>query len=631
MNTPYGKFVPYKAVNNLPYDKLRLRSENSDWYAPYSVSSSEKTEEIICNFLKQKKYEQIIVYGGSMGGYAAIDYGLRINADIIISCGAELLFGFKNTFSVNCVKKETAKTLNRRINEWKKFITKKSLILSIYSANNIQDLFNSFKFYRKTSIKPVYWDCDHSIPTYINSNYRLDTFIKNIADSRTDLFFKKNDLEIDLQELKKIIIARHIWKICRKKKQYNRSTSCIYSNWHHLKYLTETNNIEGLRVAMNKTEYIKDEVEFFWMKLKTFKNNTPERLEFVEDEYKKNQNKIGIKLQYIQELIDTEKHTRAKKLFDTINPTEHPWAQEWCKEIQNTLAPNDAKKYTPTPRKTKGKNIPDFLCIGAQKAGTSWLFANLRKNKNIWMPPIKELHFFDHLFCHENRSWTTWHIQKSAEKLLRKECLSEKLNFEYISYLSHLASKELFTQSWYEYAFSFKKNKSTLYGDITPEYSTIPEEGIEFLKTYLQSPKIIYIIRDPFSRVCSQLLMNAKFSGFSRDTTEEKWTNLAKSSDIATRGDYKTYIPRWTKFFSEENILFIPFGLLNKDSSEFVKKIENFLEVPHMAQEEVIREKIWSSEKLPIPSTVSEYLQELTRPQYDFLKSNFTKDFIELL
>ncbi len=38
---------------------------------------------------------------------------------------------------------------------------------------------------------------------------------------------------------------------------------------------------------------------------------------------------------------------------------------------------------------------PDFICIGAQKAGPSWLRANLQKHPQIWMPSVPELHYFD--------------------------------------------------------------------------------------------------------------------------------------------------------------------------------------------------------------------------------------------
>src|SRR5262245_22296484 len=44
-----------------------------------------------------------------------------------------------------------------------------------------------------------------------------------------------------------------------------------------------------------------------------------------------------------------------------------------------------------------GNARPDFLCVGAQKAGTSWLYRQLEPHPDFWMPPVKELHYLDQL------------------------------------------------------------------------------------------------------------------------------------------------------------------------------------------------------------------------------------------
>jgi hypothetical protein len=41
--------------------------------------------------------------------------------------------------------------------------------------------------------------------------------------------------------------------------------------------------------------------------------------------------------------------------------------------------------------------LPHFLGIGAQKSATSWLDRCLRAHPGLWLPPIKELHYFTHL------------------------------------------------------------------------------------------------------------------------------------------------------------------------------------------------------------------------------------------
>ena len=47
-----------------------------------------------------------------------------------------------------------------------------------------------------------------------------------------------------------------------------------------------------------------------------------------------------------------------------------------------------------TPRTGRGAG-PDFICVGAQKAGTRWLYDQLAFHPAFWMPPVKELHYFD--------------------------------------------------------------------------------------------------------------------------------------------------------------------------------------------------------------------------------------------
>src|SRR5438093_8430543 len=44
-----------------------------------------------------------------------------------------------------------------------------------------------------------------------------------------------------------------------------------------------------------------------------------------------------------------------------------------------------------------GDGWPDFLCVGAQKAGTSWLYRQCEPHGDFWMPPLKELHYFNKL------------------------------------------------------------------------------------------------------------------------------------------------------------------------------------------------------------------------------------------
>jgi len=61
----------------------------------------------------------------------------------------------------------------------------------------------------------------------------------------------------------------------------------------------------------------------------------------------------------------------------------------------NTRGSGDRNKQgNSSPTRSPG---PDFLCIGAHKAGSTWLYQQLDSHPDFWMPPVKELHYFDQL------------------------------------------------------------------------------------------------------------------------------------------------------------------------------------------------------------------------------------------
>ena len=65
------------------------------------------------------------------------------------------------------------------------------------------------------------------------------------------------------------------------------------------------------------------------------------------------------------------------------------------------ISPGEAVAGTRNPMMP----APDFLCIGAQKAGTSWLDVMLRQHPGVFLPPMKEVHFYDFIYLPEHRRW----------------------------------------------------------------------------------------------------------------------------------------------------------------------------------------------------------------------------------
>src|SRR5690606_28433663 len=138
------------------------------------------------------------------------------------------------------------------------------------------------------------------------------------------------------------------------------------------------------------------------------------------------------------------------------------------------------------------------------------------------------------------------------------------------------ASRDLFTDAWYLRAFERPAARGKLVGEITPEYSTIPEAGIRHLRALLGAVKIIYLVRAPLPRALSQLRMNLSRKGLGT-LSDEQWQEMADQWDITNRGDYRAYVPRWKAHFASGDILFLPYGRLAEDPVGLMREVEAFL------------------------------------------------------
>lgn len=277
----------------------------------------------------------------------------------------------------------------------------------------------------------------------------------------------------------------------------------------------------------------------------------------------------------------------------------------------------------------QGARKPKLVCIGAQKAGTSWLHEVLGEHPDIWIPPFKELHFFDHKFVEECRKWAPWHVRKSVRETIEKHKASgSAVDEDYLAYLERIRSHPMFNGNWYKFIFS-RAPSDAICLDVTPEYSTIPEEGVQFVASFLKQTKFIYIIRDPLSRALSQLQMNATRRKEPLATVRE-WLDEAKRPVILQRGDYASYVPRWSKAFPKERLMFIPYGRIAQDAPNLLRDIEEFANLSHFTGYTKLTRRIHKTPPIAVPDECVAYLKDKTAPQESFLKQFFGEEFTSL-
>jgi hypothetical protein len=100
---------------------------------------------------------------------------------------------------------------------------------------------------------------------------------------------------------------------------------------------------------------------------------------------------------------------------------------------------------------------PDFLIIGAQKAGTTWLYRNLAYHPEIWMPLVKEVHFFSSRYAPSASGWEGKSVAEQvarAQNSVARMARPKEVLDRHRACLAHMKTTDN-DDLWYQRIFAF--------------------------------------------------------------------------------------------------------------------------------------------------------------------------------
>ncbi|MEO1471914.1 MAG: hypothetical protein AAFV86_22995, partial [Pseudomonadota bacterium] len=112
---------------------------------------------------------------------------------------------------------------------------------------------------------------------------------------------------------------------------------------------------------------------------------------------------------------------------------------------------------------------------------------------------FEEAKLLNSISCN-NQAWTTGYIQNIACDGVRSRIQHHHraVDWEEIELLAQCADpRRMFTEPWYRNIFEPRRSGGRICGDISPSYSTLPLDGVQYARTVVGAAKIIYMIRDP--------------------------------------------------------------------------------------------------------------------------------------
>ena len=121
---------------------------------------------------------------------------------------------------------------------------------------------------------------------------------------------------------------------------------------------------------------------------------------------------------------------------------------------------------------------------------------------------------------------------------------------------------------------------------------------------------------------------NGIFAGEDPYIIARNWLAEAEDPVLVNRGDYATYVPRWSAHFDPDRLLYLPFGQIAADPLELLARVETFLGLPPYEDYRGAGNKVFSSQDgTAIPAEVRTRLHEKLAPQFAFLEQNFGTEF----
>lgn len=206
--------------------------------------------------------------------------------------------------------------------------------------------------------------------------------------------------------------------------------------------------------------------------------------------------------------------------------------------------------------------LPEFLGIGAQKAGTTWLHANLAVHPEIFLPEAKELHWLD---------WN-WHRGVHA------------------------------------YAQWFVAAGSRVAGEITPAYAIARPERIRAAVALMPQLKVIHLLRDPVERAWSQAVMNLERYGGGIESEAALLDHLA-SEPVISRSLHSEAIDRWSEHVPQERRFLGFFEEIADEPEGLLRRVLEFLGVdPDPGVEFPLRSVVNRGEGLEMPEAARRLL-----------------------
>jgi hypothetical protein len=235
----------------------------------------------------------------------------------------------------------------------------------------------------------------------------------------------------------------------------------------------------------------------------------------------------------------------------------------------------------------------DFLVIGSQKCGTTWLFDKLKMHPQLYFPVGKEGNHWNHEFyegkLYRHRYYAAMH--GPVVDACRYIC-----------------------------------------GEMTPEYAIMPVEQIQNLRHYHPNVQIFLMVRNPIERAWSAIKMTYCYHKLDLTSLSDEQAILAiTTGKTAALGQYDQIIQNWLSVFDAKQVHLLFFddlktryrAILDQVCVALGLELGFFSEIPDM----LLSRPSMAGSKQPLHPDTYAACREFYQPSVSFLERYSDRTF----
>ncbi len=257
--------------------------------------------------------------------------------------------------------------------------------------------------------------------------------------------------------------------------------------------------------------------------------------------------------------------------------------------------------------------IPNlFVCIGAQKAGTTWLAQMLGAHADIFVSPVKELHYFDHsagITQHLEGRRRRSRFRKYVQRLATQPGRFAAHRAQFAWYRDYM--RTTLDDAWYARLFAHR-GAATFAGEATPEYALIGADGFAHLKRLAPDVKIIFVLRHPVRRAWSQLLHHCRREGLDagRMPVSEMQRRVSQP-EFHRFSDYLATLDALSGVFPPDQIGVFFYEDLHAERAASLAEVVTFIGAdPSLLPSDRLADAVNVSQRVALPEAFERYLAD---------------------